>query len=451
MNKILTFATSLFALFCLLPALASARTRYATPDGTGPVATCPQADPCDLADAMDYYVLRDGDEVVFGPGIYEDPDGYMGVSKAVYVHGAAGEPRPVIQETNNGVFIDNDQAKIADLRIEASGSANALSIRRGMAERVDVRSINGTACFVAWATVRDSVCASSSSSGLSSGYANPYTYEIKLRNVTAVTTSPFPYASAISLDPGPGNHMTLDAKNVIAFNADPTGNDVYAGGTGTNSSATLAFAASNYDHAAHSAGGSITEAGSGSNLTDPPLFVDLAAGDLREAAGSPTINAGTDDALNGTSDLDGAERVFGDGIDMGAYEFVPQPDPPADDPTDDPASDPVPVATDPPAGPAPDDSIHPIADGPTPQTTITKAPAGKVRARRVTVRFTSDQPSAGFACSVDGGSYGSCASPFTVRLSRGRHTIDVRASLDGRVDPTPARAKFKIARHARRR
>lgn len=81
MSKILSFAVSLSTLFSLAPAVASAGTRYAAPNGTGPVATCPQADPCDLADAMDYNVLRNGDEVVFGPGTYQDPDGYMGVSK----------------------------------------------------------------------------------------------------------------------------------------------------------------------------------------------------------------------------------------------------------------------------------------------------------------------------------------------------------------------------------
>jgi hypothetical protein len=359
----------------------------------------------------------------------------------------------VIQESAYGVFIDNDQAKLADLRIESDGSATALTMKRGLAERVDVRASGGAACFAAWATIRDSVCASSSGTGLSSGYANPYTYEIKLRNVTAVTTSSFPYATAVSLDPGPGNHMTLDAKNVIAFNADPTGTDVYAGGNGTDSSSALTFTASNYDETAHSGGGSITLAGSGSNVTDPPVFVNLAAGDFHQAAGSPTIDAGIDDALNGTTDVDGGQRMVGDAIDMGAYEFVPQPDPPADDPADDPdpvVTDPDPV-TGPPSDPTPDGTVHPIADGPTPETTITKAPARKVRARKVTVRFTSDQPNAGFACSIDGGSFGSCTSPFSVRLSRGRHTIDVRASLDGRVDPTPARATFKNARHARGR
>jgi hypothetical protein len=371
----------------------------------------------------------------------------MGVTKAVDVHGAAGEPRPVIHESAYGVFIDNDQARIADLRIDATGSATGLSVKRGVAERVDVRASGGAACFAAWATIRDSVCASSESAGLTSGYANAYTYETKLRNVTAVTTSAWPNAVALTIDPGNGNHITLDAKNVIAFNANPDGVDVFAGGNGTAYSSELNFAGSNYDHISHTGGGSITDPGSGSNVTAPPLFLSVADGNLHPAAGSPTIDAGIEDAFNGTSDVEGKQRVVGDGIDTGAYEYVPQPDPPADDPADDPVTDPDPVVTDPPSDSGPDETIHPIADGPTPETTITKAPAAKVRTRKVTVRFASDQPNASFACSIDGGSYGACSSPYSVRLTRGRHTIDVRATLDGRIDPTPARATFKIARH----
>ena len=54
-----------------------------------------------------------------------------------------------------------------------------------------------------------------------------------------------------------------------------------------------------------------------------PMFVDLAAGDLRLSSNSSCINAGTNqDWMVGTVDLDGNPRIYGGGrVDMGAYEY----------------------------------------------------------------------------------------------------------------------------------
>jgi hypothetical protein len=62
--------------------------------------------------------------------------------------------------------------------------------------------------------------------------------------------------------------------------------------------------------------GSFTDLGG--NLSDNPLFADLANGDLHLQAGSPCIDAGTAVAL--PIDLDGNVRSQGAGVDMGAYE-----------------------------------------------------------------------------------------------------------------------------------
>jgi hypothetical protein len=58
------------------------------------------------------------------------------------------------------------------------------------------------------------------------------------------------------------------------------------------------------------------------NQQSPPLFRDAAAGDLRPAAGSPTIDAGTGDALLGGADPAGCPRSLGGAPDIGAYEFA---------------------------------------------------------------------------------------------------------------------------------
>ena len=58
--------------------------------------------------------------------------------------------------------------------------------------------------------------------------------------------------------------------------------------------------------------------GSG-NITNEPVFVNLAAGNFRLQTNSPCINVGG--GSPGAIDLDGRPRVLGGRVDMGAYEF----------------------------------------------------------------------------------------------------------------------------------
>jgi hypothetical protein len=57
------------------------------------------------------------------------------------------------------------------------------------------------------------------------------------------------------------------------------------------------------------------------NITGEPLFVSLAAGDLRLQSNSPCINSGYGGTRMGGFDLDGQPGVRGQTVDMGAYEF----------------------------------------------------------------------------------------------------------------------------------
>lgn len=61
------------------------------------------------------------------------------------------------------------------------------------------------------------------------------------------------------------------------------------------------------------------------NFTNAPLFVNAAAGDFRLAAGSPGINAGTNqDWMIGELDLAGLPRIADGVVDVGAYEYGSQ-------------------------------------------------------------------------------------------------------------------------------
>lgn len=68
------------------------------------------------------------------------------------------------------------------------------------------------------------------------------------------------------------------------------------------------------------------------------------------------------------------------------------------------------------------------------------------KVKSVKVVFGSDQTGATFQCSVDGGKFSTCRSPFVVRnVKPGKHSIKVRAVADGRAGPA-ATTRFRVLR-----
>ncbi len=66
---------------------------------------------------------------------------------------------------------------------------------------------------------------------------------------------------------------------------------------------------------------SCTPTGGNGNITNEPMFVNLAAGDYRLQPNSPCINAGKNSFAPVSLDLDDNPRIAGGTVDIGAYEF----------------------------------------------------------------------------------------------------------------------------------
>jgi hypothetical protein len=286
---------------------AAAAPRYASPGGSG--SACSQASPCAIQTAVNNAVM--GDEVVVAPGNYSPPGMLTLGPTNVNVHGIQGQAIPHIQFTSGSYLRDGnpgdrvsylalDGTSPAPLQVDSAGAA---------ADQVSAHSISSDACIV-FATLTNSVCWTSGATydalDVNLGASS---YNVTLRNVDLEATATG--GTGLQLHTA-GGTLTTTAVNVIAHG---TAHDLDVAATG--GSATL-----NIDHSNYA-----TATGTTINSTNqqmaPPLFVNAAAGDFREAAGSPTIDAGVTDPANGSVDLQGFPRVINGTTDIGAYEFDP--------------------------------------------------------------------------------------------------------------------------------
>jgi hypothetical protein len=317
----------------LLTALAAAASaqgadqRYAAPGGSGPKAECPQANPCSLKDAVEG--ADNGDEVTVTGGTYTLGAGIVSPEGSnVDIHGDFGAPMPRVMASMVGpvlpVYTTGSRVRYLEVVNEAPEFAGGIYCHIGVTvERVVsiVGGKNSTALRPQNScTVRDSLALASGQEAVAlraAGFFPGYTGVV--RNVTAlasglestgVTSS---YENAFA---EPGSYK-LDLRNSIAAG---NGADILAV-TKPPGPGNIVVANSNFDKAV--ATGTATIFDAGANQTAPPLFVNAAGGDYREAAGSPTIDAGAADAQIGSLDLAGNPRSLAAAPDIGAFEVVP--------------------------------------------------------------------------------------------------------------------------------
>jgi len=88
-----------------------------------------------------------------------------------------------------------------------------------------------------------------------------------------------------------------------------------------------------------------------------------------------------------------------------------------------------------------------VFDDSTPETVIVSGPVSPTDSSSATFTFSSDRADARFECSLDGGAFAACTSPYVVAdVAESDHSFQVRATRRVRaVDPTPATYDWKVA------
>ena len=92
-----------------------------------------------------------------------------------------------------------------------------------------------------------------------------------------------------------------------------------------------------------------------------------------------------------------------------------------------------------------------MADVSPPQTTLVSHPKKTVKTTKAIskarFRFRSDEQGSKFACKLDSGAWKDCSSPKTIKVKKGKHTFQVRATdRAGNIDSTPAKWVWRVKR-----
>jgi len=291
------------------PTGAAAKSYYATPS-PAPGADCSAESPCALSTAIG--TAAQGETVVIGAGTYSEPGAYPGADpvyadagKDLTIEGAViGVGRPVV----HGVFkLTGPGTRLSDVEINSIWfEYSALDLSNGAdADRVVASSpfIDGCRIGSSGGTVTNSLCLGPSpSSGLST-QVRTGSGPISVRNATMIGKYGY-YSNSV---------IGTTISDSIAMRNEGLGDDANLNDKTTALVRTYAL---------HQSGTPLSE---DSPLTEEPSF--RKAGDYREAAGSPSIDFGATSAEPGELDLNGNLRKIGSKVDLGAYEFVP--DPPA--------------------------------------------------------------------------------------------------------------------------
>lgn len=318
------------------PTGAWALTRYVSPAGSPSDAVCDAGTPCEIHHAIQSVALPN-DEVIVLPGDYAISSPIT-VSKALDIHGADGQRRPRLTGSPAPYLLHvtaSGPAAIRHVEVEQDAGESSAVDAGGPVTLDDlivtVTGGNGTGIVFrsSGGVLRDSVVSTTGattdlvSAAVLVDISDAPAARVALRNVTAIGSGPTSTGVGVRFLCPPLQACNAADSVVSVRNTIARGRrydlSVQAAGGGV----TLEPSYSNYDPTATFVFNAGVLLDGGHNQSAVPLFVDPSEGDFHQLAGSPTIDAGTTDALTGTTDIDGDARLIGAAPDIGADEFVP--------------------------------------------------------------------------------------------------------------------------------
>jgi hypothetical protein len=315
--SLLTLLAAALAAATLAPTASAAAQRYASPTGSG--TDCSSANPCSLREAVEK--AHGGDEVIVnpGPGEYE----LTATLKTPYpmtIHGVAGQPRPRLRfkGLGQGLQVLGSTLRYVEVVQDPGNDWWALYAYQSSIDQVIAKGSGWVAAEVSNSVIRNSIVVSSHPNGgvaLQTG-SNGANSNSTYRNVTAIATTGWAIRAWANTD-----STNILARNVIARSG-PGVASLRARAVNPGTSATITVDHSNWSGKLIEGNASIVDGGGSQSAA--PAFVDAAAGDYRQAPGSPTIDAGLDEFINGDFDVDGDPRQIGP-TDIGADEFFVAP------------------------------------------------------------------------------------------------------------------------------
>lgn len=311
------------AVLALAPAAYGAQ-RYAAPTG-GAGPECPQQEPCSFSEAVTG--AKAGDEVIVGAGTYSvgSPISTPPGATNIQIHGGPSGPMPRLSAAFAGPVVSLNQAGDSLSYIEVENDSNTgygIVCISGRLERVRVQVVGDSSVggfFLQDCVIRNSLfrVEGAGSTGLrGSASTVPGKTSSSVLNVTAIASGSASTGVTAEYNEALPGSFTLELENSIAQGREQ---DLKAS-NGLKGTGNIAVTHSNFDTSTPVGEAKVIDGGG--NQTALPGYVDAEGGDFREAAGSPTIDAGIAGQL-GPLDLGGTPRVLGPAPDIGAFEFVP--------------------------------------------------------------------------------------------------------------------------------
>ena len=327
-------------LLAASPARADNHIHYTSPTATSQWPPCDREHPCDFRWLVEGYATS-GDAIVLLPGTYGTPAHPLkriDVTKALRLTGPVGKPRPRLYVDGGGkdAIVMCRPASLANLEIHnITGGGSAFMINYGGCPagstkgKIENVAAFGTSdgCWIteAIARVRNTVCYGSGygATGIRVNFNQGIGGDLELRGVTGIATGDGD-SNGVAIHVNSGGNASAPTTNVeivntIARGRSPALADLELIGAGPLS---VDIGYSNFRAVSKSGNVQLAESPQGSNQSAEPKFASAEARDFRQAVGSPTIDAGVVDGLNGLSDFEGDERTIGESTDIGADEFA---------------------------------------------------------------------------------------------------------------------------------